>query len=76
MIYNHYNDSYIIYIQGKLFKNCISLKNLYTSGCKFDKDSIDGLGYLNKLEELVFDTFTFEDDVDLSSFKKLKILPL
>jgi len=74
LIYDHYNDSNIIYIQGKLFKNCISLKNLYTYGCKFDKDSIDGLGYLTKLEELVFDFSTFEDDVDLSSFKKLKNL--
>jgi len=74
MIYDYYNDSNIIYIQGKLFKNFLSLKNLYTDGCKFDKDSIDGLGYLTKLEELVFGSSTFENDVDLSSFKKLKNL--
>jgi len=73
IIYDSYNDSNKL-IPGNIFKYCRSLKYLETSEAEFNANSIDGMGYMTKLEELEFKYSTFKDDVDFSSFKNLKNL--
>jgi len=62
------------YVQGNLFKNCRYLKKLYIADGIYRKSSLDGFSSMTRLEELILEGASFEDDATFSSLKYLKNL--
>jgi len=61
-------------ISASMFKYSKYIKNLYIYNGEFNADNTDAMGYMTKLEELIFDFCIFNSDVDFYSFKNLKNL--
>jgi len=73
-----YDESYYSspanYVQGNILMNFKFLKKLIIRGGNFDNNSLNGIIYMTKLEELELINASFTDNTNFSSLKNLKDL--